>query len=242
MSCLLPILFSKYRNNKRYCSPYLSFTPNCRQFPQRVVQAIEENMCKVNYQQNPLCYCIGISAVVEFCAVFPHLPENKSKTTFRPKVVTPHCQGLNVCFNGIDYVSVDVGGGDSNLVPKGLNCPDVESIDEGDDPWPCDLCDSEAVLKFLKAKGIEYTFDKAERERERQDEAAAAAEEEKAAAKGVERSKGKSAARPQSSSSEVEGTGKEYSRARDIIEMRQSRAGGRRARSGLAQSTSASTE
>ena len=199
-------------------------------------------MCKVNYQQHPRCYCIGISAVVEICAVFPCLPENKGKTTFRPKVLTPHCQGLNVCFNGVDYVSVDIGGGDGDCVPKGLDCPHVEISDEGDDPWPCDLCDSEAALKFLKAKGIEYTFDKEGRERERQDEAAEEAEGGKAAAKGVEMSKGKSAAKPESTSSGVEGTGKEYSRAREMIELRQSRTAGRRARSGLAQSTSASTE
>ena len=199
-------------------------------------------MCKVHFQQHPRCYCIGISALVEICAVFPCLPENKGKTTFRPKVLTSHCRGLNVCFNGIDYVSADVEGGESDFVPKGLNCPHVEIRDEGDDPWPCDLCDSKAALKFLKAKGIEYTFDKAAREREMQEEAAEEAEGEQAAAKGVERSKGKSADRPGSSSRGVEGAGKEFSRAREMIKKRESRGAGRRARSGLAQSTSASTE
>ena len=216
--------------------------PIVESFPRRSSRLSRKDMCKVHYQQLPRCYCIGISAKVEICAVFPCLPENKDKTTFRPKVITSHCQGLDVCFNGVDYVSDDVEGGESDFVPKGLDCPHVEIGDEGDDPWPCALCDNEAALKFLKAKGIEYTFDKAAREREMQEEAAEGAEGEKAAAKGVERSKGKSAARPGSISSAVEGAGKEFNRAREMIKKRESRAAGRRARSGLAQSTSASTE
>ena len=199
-------------------------------------------MCKVHYRQHPRCDCIGVSAKIQICAVFPCLPEHKGKTTFRSKVVTSHCQGLNVCFNGVDYVSVDVEGGESDIVPKGLHCPHVEIGELGGDPWLCDLCDNEAALKFLKAKGIEYTFNKAAHEPEMQEEAAEGAEEEKAAAKGVEGSKGKSVARPESSSSGVEGAGKEFSRAREMMEKRESRAAGRRARSGLAQSTSASME
>ena len=174
-------------------------------------QVIKEDMCKVLFQHQPICSCIGISGLVELCAVFRSLPENKDKTAFRSKVLTPHCQGLNVCFDGVDYVSVDVEGGDSDVVPKGLDCPHVEISDEGDDTEPCDLCDSEAALRFLKAKGIEYTFDRAGRER-RTPVAGEAGEE------------------------------KEFSRAREMMEKREGRAAGRRARSGLAQSTSASTE
>ena len=214
----------------------LKVSPTGRPGPQR------KNMCKVHYRQHPLCSCIGISPVVEICAVFHCLPENKGKTTFRPKVLTPHCRGLNVCFNGVDYVSADVEGGEADFTPKGLDCPHVEVSDEGDeddDARPCDLCDGEAVLKFLKAKGIKLTFDKAAREREK---AAEQGEEEEAAAKAVGNSKGKSADRSEGSSSGVEGAGKDFSRAQEMMEKRVSRATGKRARSGLAQSMSASTE
>ena len=174
-------------------------------------QVIKEAMCKVFFQQQPICSCIGISGIVELCAVFRSLPENKDKTTFRSKVLTSHCQRLNVCFDGVDYVSVDVEGGDSDVVPKGLDCPHAEISDQGDDAGPCNLCDSEAALKFLKAKGIEHTFDRAARERGMQ-----------VAGK--------------------DGEEKEFSRVREMMEKREGRAAGKRARSGLAQSTSASTE
>ena len=198
-------------------------------------------MCKVYYQQNPVCSCVVISAVVELCAVFYCLPENKGKTAFRPKILTAHCHGLNLCFNGVDYVSADVEGGEADFAPKGLDCPHVEVSDAGvedEEPWSCDLCDSEAALKFLKAKGIKHTFDKAAREREK----AAEQGEEEAAAKAVGKSKGKAADRAEGSSSGVEGAGKEFSRAQEMMEKRVSRATGKKARSGLAQSTSASAE
>ena len=245
LSNVVPSLPACHSRKRFFLKELFAVSPYCESSTpvvERSSRLSKKDMCKVHYQQHPRCYCIGISAEVEICAVFLCLPENKDKTTFRPKVVTSHCQGLDVCFNGVDYVSDDVEGGESEFVPKGLDCPHIEIGDEGDDPWPCALCDNEAALKFLKAKGIEYTFDKAAREREMQEEAAEEAEEEKTAAKGVERSKGKSAARPESSSSAVEGAGKEFSRAREMIEKRRSRAAGRRARSGLAQSTSASME
>ena len=199
-------------------------------------------MCRVHYQQHPVCYCVGISGYVGLCTLFRSLPENKGKGTFRTKILTSHCKGLNVCFNGVDYVSDDIEGGDGDLVPKGLDCPDVDIQDEGDDPGPCELCENEAALKFLKAKGIEYTFDEAAGEGGIQGKAAEQGEGEKAAGEAVEESKGKSADRPEGSPSGVEGAGQEYNPAQKMMEWRKNRAAGIRARSRLAQSTSASTE
>ena len=196
-------------------------------------------MCRVHYQQHPVCYCVGISGVVGLCTLFRHLPENKGKRSFRSKVLTSHCKGLNVCFNGVDYVSDDVEGGDGDLMPKGLDCPDLDLSDEGDDPGPCALCDNEEVLKFLKAKGIEYSFDE---EAGEGGKAAEQGEGEKAAGEAGEESKGKSADRAEGSPSGVEGAGQEWGPAQKMMEWRKNRAAGRRARSGLAQSMSASKE
>ena len=212
--------------------------------PRHLSESRQTDMCKVHFQQQPICKCIGISEIVQLCPLFALLPENRNKTTFKPKVLTRNCQGLDLCFNGIDYVSIDVKNRESDVVPKGLDCPDVELCDEGEDSWPCDLCDCRGALKFIKAKGIEYTFDKAVRalEMEPQDKVVEEIVEEKMSSESVERYKGESGDRPESISSRVGGVGNKVSLAQKMMEKRERRTAGQRARSGLAESISASME
>lgn len=136
-------------------------------------------MCITYFSQQPICDCIYSSAVVRLCSLFTGLPENRDKTFFSPKLVTSRCQGLSLYFNGVNYVSVDIEGYD--MVPNGLDCPEVELVEEVGEPGRCPLCDSQAVSKFLKAKGIECT------------PKAAHDPQGKAAEKSVERSVGESA-------------------------------------------------
>ena len=129
-------------------------------------------MCKIQFYQHPICNCISISGTVRLCPLFTTLPENKNKTSFRRKILTPHCQHLDLLFNGVDYVSVDIEGHNGDVVPKGLYCPDIDQCNEGEEIRPCGLCDSEGALKYLRVRGIQYTFDKAARMGKMQGEAA----------------------------------------------------------------------
>ena len=204
-------------------------------------------MCKTYHFQDPICDCVHISDTVKLCPLFTSLPKNKNQTTFRPKLLTKHCQGLDLLFNGIDYVSVDVQNDNNDIVPTGLDCPNLNLCLVADLMKSCDLCDSEGAVKFLKVKGIEYTFDKAARIEELlgETEAGEVGKDVKgkavAAGKSGDRFGGESADQSEGSLSErrkvVEGRAK---RAREILAKREDGAASKRKRSGLAESTPAS--
>ena len=175
------------------------------------------------------------SAVVRLCSLFTGTP---TKTTFSPKLVTAHRQGLNLCFNGVNYISFDVEGCD--LVPDGLDCSVLELEEVTEEPGECPLCDSPEVLKFLKAKRIEYTPEASEKLRDQAGEGPVEDAGEKAKGKAVERSGGESAHRPVGKSTGKGGGVDNMNRAREILERARSALAGKRARSGLAESTSAS--
>ena len=207
-------------------------------------------MCKVHYREQPLCQCIYVSGTVELCTRFTSLPENRNKTTFRPKLLTQHCRDLDLLFNGIDFESVDVPSSNHKVAPRGLDCRDIDFWKVLDVVEKCSLCDSQGTLQFLKVKGIEYDFGRVACASETQDgaaeEGAEAAEEgaedakEKAAGKSVEGSEGESMYRLKSGSSENGGVGSKASRALDMVDSKGDEAARKRARSGLAESASAS--
>lgn len=112
-------------------------------------------MCKAYYQEQPYCGCVRLTGNVELCPLFTSLPVNKGKTSFSPKLLTQHCQGLDLFFNGVNYVSFDVENDD--IAPTGLDCRYLELDEQWEDFGECVLCDTKGVLKFLKAKGVEHT-------------------------------------------------------------------------------------
>ena len=113
-------------------------------------------MCISYYQKQPGCDCTYATGTVDVCSLFESLPENKNRTSFRPKLVTSNCRELNLLFNGIDYVSVDVGEV-KDVVPNGLECEDVRRCEEiQEPPGRCPLCDEPEVLRFLKARGVQF--------------------------------------------------------------------------------------
>ena len=65
-------------------------------------------MCKVRFYRLPICRCIYISGDVTFYSLFRDLLANRNKATFNPQLITAHCEGMELFFNGIDYVSHDV--------------------------------------------------------------------------------------------------------------------------------------
>ena len=200
-----------------------------------------KTMCKAYYRQQPVCDCIYVTGVVTLCPLFSDLPEYKNKTSFSPKLITEHCQGLDLFFNGVNYVSVDVEN--SDIVPNGLHCPELDSCDETGDYGGCVLCDSVGVLKFLKVKGVEYTSvaDEAARDlRDKPAEAGAEDAREKAVGKSVESSLGESADRPAGSSIEKGGVMYEGNQVRKMVERGGNRPAGKRAGSKLVESASAS--
>ena len=154
-------------------------------------------MCVTYYCQQPVCACIYLSGVVVFCSLFKSLPENKDKT-FNPKLLTGHCQGLDLLFNGVNYMSVDVDRYD--IVPTGLDCPETELRQEGAIPGACPLCDTPGTLRFLKAKGVQYTWAHNKVALDKAAERVAKSEREKTAGKSVERSMGGSADNPRDTS------------------------------------------
>ena len=200
-------------------------------------------MCKVHYREQPHCYCIYVPGTVELCTQFTSLPENSNKTTFRPKLLTQHCPDLNLLFNGIDFEGVDVPSSNHKIAPSGLDCRKIDPWKIPDVVGKCSLCDTEGTLQYLRVKGIEYAFGRVARAREMQDGAAEEGAEdakEKAAGKSVEGSEGDSMYRLESGSSEKGGVGSKASRALDMVDSKGNRAARKRARSGLAESTSAS--
>ena len=134
-------------------------------------------------------------------------------------------------------MSIDV---DAFVAPKGLDCPDIDACNARDNGRSCDLCDSESALKFLRAKGVRYAFDKAAaRALELHDGLAKKDASEEAAGKSGEGSKGGPAHRPESDSSGAGEVRSRPSRAQRMIERGESLALGKRAKSGLAKSASA---
>lgn len=191
----------------------------------------------------PGCDCIYCPGEVNCCELFLSLPENRDKTSFNPKLVTGHCQGLDLLFNGVNFRSVDTLNYD--FVPNGLDCPNVLSFEDKEAvvPGECPLCDSPGTLKFLKAKRIEYTrvaavvaHDPLKEEAER----AAKDARERAAGKSAERSGGESASRPVGSPAEKGGIGSKVNRALEMVKRGGRRPARQRASSGLAESSSAS--
>lgn len=136
---------------------------------------------------------------------------------------------------------------DSNdIVPTGLDCPNLGLCLVPDLMKSCDLCDSEGAVRFLKVKGVEYSFDKAARIQELLRETAeeAVGEEGKgkaAGGKSVEGFGGELVDGAEGSSGE-RGGGAEgrVNRVWEMVERRGDGAASKRRRSGLAESSSAS--
>ena len=110
-------------------------------------------MCQTFHSYQPVCRCIKVEAVVALCSLYSGLPKNKDKLKFNAKLVTGHSKGLDVLFNGVNYMSADQA---SDVAPEGLDCDEIEWCESPSKRGPCPLCDNPEVLKFLKAKGIEY--------------------------------------------------------------------------------------
>ncbi len=93
-----------------------------------------------------------MSGIVDPCPLFIDLSEDKHKNTVKPKLVTVRCQGLDLFFNGINYVSLDVVN--NNIVPNGLDYSEVNIYEEV--ARLCPLCGSKGALKYLKVKVVEH--------------------------------------------------------------------------------------
>ena len=190
-------------------------------------------MCRVRYYQQPICGCIFISGDVTLCSAFRKVPANKNKTAFNHKLLTAHCYGLDLFFNGTDYVSHDIEGID--VVPTGLDCPEADLREAEGLAGPCVLCDSEGALKYLKVKGIEHKPGLSKKAEDKMPSEAVVegvaqdAGEDDAKGESVRRSEGESEARFEGgSSSEKGGDRSKPSFAREVIERRQNRAAGKR--------------
>ncbi len=166
---------------------------------------------------------------VRLCSRFTALP---NKTTFSPKLVTEHCQGLNLYFVGFNYVSFDVEACD--LVPDGLDCPELELEEVPGEPGDCPLCNSPDVLKFLKAKGIEYTPDPWGELRDEAEEGPVDDAGDRAKGKAAERSGGESEEGLVGESTGEGGGVDITNRAREMLERARSALADKRARSELA--------
>lgn len=193
-------------------------------------------MCIVYYARQPVCDCVYVSGTIVLCSLFTGLAENRKRTAFSPKLLTGHCQDLDLFFNGVDYMSVDMKHYD--IVPNGLDCPELETCEATGETGRCPLCDSRGVLKFLKAKGIEYTSVRVKAAHDLRDRAAEGGAED--AGKSVERSVGESADRPVGSSREKGRVVDKANRVRKMVERGRKALEGKRARTGLAESTLAS--
>ena len=198
------------------------------------IQKLLKRMCGVRFYQQPICRCIYISGDVTLCSLFQAVPANKNKTTtFNPKLLTAHYEGLDLFFNGTDYVSDDIKSID--VAPTGLDCPEIDLREEKCLAGPCVLCDCSGALKYLKVKGIKYkpAFSE-EKGNELPSEVivegvAEGAGEDDAKGESVRGSEGESEARCEGgSSSEKGGDRSKPSFAREVIERRQNRATGKR--------------
>lgn len=201
-------------------------------------------MCISYYHKQPKCDCTYATGTVETCALFKSLPKNRNRVSFRPKLVTSHCRDLNILFNGVDYVSVDVEN-DEEVVPNGLECEDLRLCRESKPPGLCPLCDEAEVVRFLTLKGVEFLFpgvaDEVTRDAQKEEgEGVAEGAGGKAAGKSGEGSVGESADEVVGTSSGKEGPVATANRAQEMVEGKRRRPGVERRRSGLAESTSAS--
>ena len=115
----------------------------------------KQTMCVSYYYEQPRCTCIHVLGLVRLCSVFSGLPSNRTKETFNPKLITTRCQGLDLFFDGVNFVSGDVGA-KGDIAPNGMDCPELQHCEEKGPVKPCPLCDSPDVIKFLKVKGIEF--------------------------------------------------------------------------------------
>ena len=171
-------------------------------------------MCQTFHSYQPVCRCIKVEAVVALCSRYSELPKNRDKKKFNAKLVTGHSKGLDQLFNGVNYMSVDQA---SDVAPEGLDCDDIEWCESPSKRGPCPLCDNPEVLKFLKAKGIEYDPVANLALSDRQDEAADGSAEdtgESSRGRSLKASRGKSLAKLAGSSDEMEGVEYGASQAR----------------------------
>lgn len=201
-------------------------------------------MCIAYFCQQPGCDCIYASGVVEVCPLFGRHPDNEGTTYFNPKLLTGRCTGLDLLFNGVNYRSVDVEGYD--MLPNGLDCPDVECTELAGEAGQCPLCDSPEALKFLKVKGVEHESVAGGAARDRQKEAAAEVTEEareKARGESGDRSVGESADRPIEGATGKGEPVKKANLMREVVErmLLANRLRGKNTTAGRAESQAAST-
>ena len=126
-------------------------------------------MCRTFHSYQPDCHCINVHKDVVLCSLYSGLPENRDKMKFNAKLITGHARGLDHLFNGVNYMSADQA---YDLMPQGLECPEVVLHEEESKRGPCPLCENPGVLKFLAAKGIQYDPEADIALIDRQDEAA----------------------------------------------------------------------
>ncbi len=125
-------------------------------------------------------------------------------------------------------------------MPDGPGCPELVLEEVPGGPGKCLLCDSPEVLKFLKAKRIEYTPEALEELQDKAEKGPVEIAGEKAKGKAVERSGGESAERLGGKSTGKGGGIDITNRAREMLENARSALAGKKAKSGLAEPTSAS--
>ena len=194
-------------------------------------------MCHTFHSYQPVCHCIKVEANVILCSLYSGLPANKDKMKFNAKLITGHSRGLDLLFNGVNYMSAEKV---YDLAPNGLDCPEIAPHDEASKHEPCPLCDSPGVLKFLKAKGIEYDPVADIALIDRQAEAAeGSAEDTNESSRGrpLKVSRGESLDKLAGSSTEMEGVEDSASQARKREGQREE---GESSGSGLRESKSAS--
>lgn len=127
-------------------------------------------------------------------------------------------------------MSTDVQNG-KDVAPIGLDCPDLEPCEQEDVTRACNLCECGDALRFLKVKGVEW-------KREGWEEAGGGGSS--AGDKGgedVEMADGEVVDGTAGSSSGEVGRGEKPSRASEMVGRMDNRAGGKSAKSGLAEPT-----
>ena len=128
-------------------------------------------------------------------------------------------------------------------MPSGLECEDVRLCRELGPPGLCPLCGKAEAVRFLRLKGVEFLDVAGEATRGPQDKEAERVAEGaggKAAGKSGEGSVGESADKAVGTSSGKGGPVDKANRAQDTVEGARRRPRVERAKSGLAESTSAS--
>lgn len=112
-------------------------------------------MCNVYYRRRPDCGCVHITGSAILCQLSTSGSESEIRE-FRPKLATSHCRGLKLLFDNVVFVSCDI---EKDAVPTEVpECPNVKLVEQAVQPGSCPLCDSLAVLRYLKIKNIEYPY------------------------------------------------------------------------------------